>query len=206
MAIQYSTVLRNNRLDAIESGGAQGAPTSIVAWQASHAYTALTDWCINDTGKMYLCTTSGTSASSGGPTGTGANITDGTAHWTYIGQAGIEGTPVLSLYDGTMPANCAASLSGNTLLATGSLPADWMSNASSGSKAKNGTWTVTGQSGASTGTNVTFFRIYDLAGTCHIQGSVTATGGGGVMTMDNVNVANAQVVTVNTFSLTDGNA
>jgi len=42
----------------------------------------------NDTGKIYELTTPGTSASSGGPTGTTATwdgITDGTCKWRYIG-------------------------------------------------------------------------------------------------------------------------
>jgi hypothetical protein len=52
------------------------------AWQASTAYTvgALRT---NDGGKTYLCTTAGTSAGSGGPTGTGSAISDGTCVWDY---------------------------------------------------------------------------------------------------------------------------
>ena len=52
------------------------------AWQASTAYS-VGDSVINDTGKIYICDTAGTSAGSGGPTGTGSNITDGTARWDY---------------------------------------------------------------------------------------------------------------------------
>lgn len=115
--------------------------------------------------------------------------------------------PVMRLYNGTKPATAATALSGNTLLAEGTLPSDWMAAASSGSKAKSGTWTLTGQSGASTGTNAVFFRIYASDGTTSkIQGDVTATGGGGDLTMDNINVANAQTVTVNSFTLSAGNA
>jgi hypothetical protein len=115
-------------------------------------------------------------------------------------------SPKFRLYNGTMPADETTALSGNTLLAEGALPSDWLAAASGGVKSKTGTWTLTGQSGAGAGTNATFFRIYDSAGTtCHAQGTVTATGGGGDATMDNVSVANAQVVTVNTFSITAGN-
>ena len=39
-------------------------------------------------GNLYRCTTAGTTASSGGPTGTGGSITDGTAVWTYIQVGG----------------------------------------------------------------------------------------------------------------------
>jgi len=36
-------------------------------------------------GRVYVCTTAGTTASSGGPTGTGSGISDGTAVWAYAG-------------------------------------------------------------------------------------------------------------------------
>lgn len=118
----------------------------------------------------------------------------------------ISTAPQLRLYNGTPPANADAALSSNTLLAQGSLPSDWMSAASGGVKAKSGTWSLTGQSGAGSGTAATFFRIYDSSGTtCHLQGSVTAVGGGGDMTLDNNSIANAQAVTVNTFSITSAN-
>lgn len=52
-------------------------------WTASTVY-ALGQQVINDSGKVYKCTTAGTSASSGGPTGTGSGITDGTAVWQYV--------------------------------------------------------------------------------------------------------------------------
>jgi hypothetical protein len=39
-----------------------------------------------------------------------------------------------------------------------------------------------------------------------MQGTVTISGGGGDMTLDNPNIAQNQVVTVNTFSVTAGNA
>jgi hypothetical protein len=52
------------------------------AWQASTAY-AIGDVVSNDGDKVYTCDTAGTSAGSGGPTGTGANITDGSARWDY---------------------------------------------------------------------------------------------------------------------------
>lgn len=121
---------------------------------------------------------------------------------TIVGTA-----PIMRLYNGTKPATPATALSGNTLLAEGSLPSDWAGAASAGSKAKSGTWTLTGQSGAGAGTAATFGRIYRSDGTtCDVQFTVTATGGGGDMTLDNNNIANAQVLTVNTFTISDNNA
>ena len=37
---------------------------------------------------QYVCTVAGTSAASGGPTGTGTGITDGTVTWDYYSPAG----------------------------------------------------------------------------------------------------------------------
>lgn len=54
------------------------------AWQALTVY-AVGDRVSNDTGKVYECDTAGTSAGAGGPTGTGSNITDGSARWDYLG-------------------------------------------------------------------------------------------------------------------------
>lgn len=41
----------------------------------------------HDGGKLYVCITAGVSAGSGGPTGTGSNITDGSVHWAYVGTS-----------------------------------------------------------------------------------------------------------------------
>ena len=115
-------------------------------------------------------------------------------------------SPKLRIYNGTPPANASAALAGNTLLAEGSLPSDWMSNSSGGVKSKTGTWTLTGQSGAGAGTAGTFYRVYDSAGTTsHEQGTFTASGGGGDMTIDNNSIANAQSITVATYTKTAGN-
>jgi hypothetical protein len=115
-------------------------------------------------------------------------------------QAGA--TAKLQLRTGAQPANCAAAASG-TLLCEMTLPSDWMAAASAGAKAKSGTWTGTG---AAAGT-AAHFRIVDNAGTtCHMQGTVTATGGGGDVTLDNAVIAVSQVVTANSFTITAGNA
>lgn len=106
----------------------------------------------------------------------------------------------LRIYSGSAPANCAAAATG-TLLATLTLPSDWMAAASSGVKAKAGTWTGTGSAAGTAG----YCRILDSTGTtCHIQG--TAGVGTGDFQFDNTNIASTQAVTVNTFSLTASNA
>ena len=115
-------------------------------------------------------------------------------------------SPKLRIYSGSVPANASASLGAAVLLAEGALPSDWLGNSSGGVKSKAGTWTLTGQSGAGAGTAGTFYRIYDSAGTTsHEQGTFTASGGGGDMTIDNNSIANAQSITVATYTKTAGN-
>jgi hypothetical protein len=110
---------------------------------------------------------------------------------------------VLKIRTGAPPANCGAADSG-TVLATCSLPSDWMAAASSGSKAKSGTWEDT--SADNTGT-AGHWRLYASDGTtCHAQGTVTATGGGGDMTVDNTSFATGQAFTVTSFTITADNA
>ena len=110
---------------------------------------------------------------------------------------------LLRIYSGSAPADCATAAIG-TLLAEASLPSDWMTAASAGAKAKTGTWSDS--SANNTGT-AAHFRLYDSGGTtCHMQGTVTATGGGGDMTVDSTSFTAGQVFTISTFTLTDANA
>jgi hypothetical protein len=110
---------------------------------------------------------------------------------------------VLKIRTGAVPANVAAADSGS-VLATLSLPSDWLAAAASGAKAKAGTWEDA--SADATGT-AAHFRVYASNGsTAHIQGTVTATGGGGDLTVDNTSFAAGQAFTVTSFTLTDGNS
>ena len=56
-------------------------------WAASTAYVL--NQQVHNGGNVYRCTTAGTSAVSGGPTGTGTGITDNTAVWAYVGPQDI---------------------------------------------------------------------------------------------------------------------
>lgn len=118
-------------------------------------------------------------------------------------ETAIGTSAILKIRTGAAPADVATADSG-TVLATLNLPSDWLAAASSGSKAKSGTWQDT--SADATGT-AAHFRIYASDGTtAHLQGTVTATGGGGDLTLDNISIASAQSVTITGFTLTDGNA
>ena len=116
---------------------------------------------------------------------------------TTIGTSAI-----LKIRTGAQPATCATADSG-TVLATLNLPSDYLAAAASGSKAKAGTWEDTSADAAGTAGH---WRLYASDGvTCHAQGSVTATGGGGDMTEDNTSFDAGQAFTVTAWSFTDGN-
>jgi hypothetical protein len=118
-------------------------------------------------------------------------------------EATIGASAVLKIRTGAPPANCAAGDSG-TVLASMNLPASWMADAASGAAAKAGTWEdLLAEAAGDAG----HFRIYDSGVTaCGLQGTVTATGGGGDMTLNNINIALNQPVTITGFTVTDGNA
>jgi hypothetical protein len=118
-------------------------------------------------------------------------------------ETAIGTSAILKIRSGSVPATCATADAG-TVLATVNCPSDYLAAASSGSKAKSGTWEDT--SADATGT-AAHFRLYASDGTtCHMQGTVTITGGGGDMTVDSVSFTAAQAFTITGFTLTDGNA
>ena len=73
--------------DGVEKTVHHGA----VPWVASTAYAVGNK--VQNGANIYVCDTAGTSAGSGGPTGTGANITDGSARWDY--EATVSATTTL---------------------------------------------------------------------------------------------------------------
>ena len=74
--------------DIFELTATDDLPVKIfsAAWASGTTYK-VNDQRTNDSGKLYLCTVAGTSAGSGGPTGTGSSITDNTVTWKYIAAA-----------------------------------------------------------------------------------------------------------------------
>jgi hypothetical protein len=118
-------------------------------------------------------------------------------------ETAVGTSAVLKIRTGAPPATVATADSG-TVLATLNLPSDWLAAASGGTKAKSGTWEDTSADAAGTAAH---FRVYASDGTtAHLQGTVTATGGGGDMTLDNAVIAAGQSITITGFTLTDGNA
>lgn len=109
--------------------------------------------------------------------------------------------PVLTIRSGAVPVDCAAADSG-TALATVACPADWLATAASGAKGQLGLW----QDAAADATGTAgHFRIKQ-GGTCHLQGTITVTGGGGDMTLGSVAITAAQQVTITSFSIIAGGA
>lgn len=113
----------------------------------------------------------------------------------------IGGTSViLEIRTGSQPANCAAASTG-TLLAQITLDADWAAAASSGSKAFQGL-PDSDSSANGTGT-AAHFRLFKSDGTtCFMQGTVTATGGGGDLEIDNTSIVTGQVVSLASWTIT----
>lgn len=107
---------------------------------------------------------------------------------------------VLKLWTGAQPATCAAADSG-TLLASITLASDWASAASSGTKDLS-SLPVSDTSIDNDGT-AGHFRLYASDGTtCHMQGSVTATGDGGDLTVDSVSFVTGQTFNVVSWTWT----
>jgi len=118
-------------------------------------------------------------------------------------ESTIGTSAVMKIRTGSPPASCATADSG-TVVATLSLPSDWMAAASSGQKAMSGTWQDSSADAAGTAGH---FRVYDSGGTtCHMQGTITATGGGGDMELDNTVLAAGQQFQVTSFTLNEANA
>lgn len=111
----------------------------------------------------------------------------------------VEGgtSAILKIRTGAQPADCATADSG-TVLATLNLASDWMAAASSGSKAKAGTWQDASADASGTAAH---FRLYKSDGTtCIMQGSVGA--GSGDLSLDSTSITAGQSVTVTGFTLT----
>jgi hypothetical protein len=122
--------------------------------------------------------------------------------WLDAIEVAIGASAKLELWTGAKPANCAAAPTG-TKLASVACPADYLAAAVNGSKLLAGAWSFVGLAAGDAG----YFRLVDNTGaTCHVQGSVTATGGGGDMTIDNVNIAVGQAGSVTAFTITAGGA
>lgn len=114
-------------------------------------------------------------------------------------EAEIGASPIMEIRSGAKPANCAAANTAGSLLAELFLPADAFADAATAQKVMAGTWEDTSANAAGT---AGYYRVWNNAKTvCHIQGSITATGGGGDMQLDNTSIALGQKITITNFVL-----
>lgn len=110
------------------------------------------------------------------------------------------GTRTLKLFSGSPPASCADADTGTNVA---NISYGWAS-ASNGQLVMNGTMSDSNTTDNSR-VDAGYFRLYG-DGTCHIQGTVSATGGGGDMTMSKVYFEAGSYFTIASFTLTEGNA
>lgn len=106
----------------------------------------------------------------------------------------------LKIFSGAVPVNCAAADPAGELV-NETLPGPALTN-TSGVLTKAGTWTFTGDASGTAAS----FRLYTSAAVCFAQGDVTATGGGGTMTIDNTSIATGQAGEVTAVTITIGGA
>ncbi len=116
-------------------------------------------------------------------------------------ETAVGTSPIFKLRTGAQPGSFGSASSG-TVLASFSLPSDWLGAASGGVKSKSGTWSGTASATGTAG----HYEIWDSSGSVlHERGDVTATGGGGDATIDNTSIASGQTITINTWTVTAGN-
>ena len=104
----------------------------------------------------------------------------------------------LELRSGSSPG--AQNTATGTLIASIAITADSFAAAASRAKGLNGL-PLSDTSADNAGT-LGYFRLKNAADTRRIDGDITATGGGGAMTVDNTSVTAGQKVTVTALNLT----
>jgi hypothetical protein len=116
-----------------------------------------------------------------------------------VDRTDVGGAGSLKIYTGTQPADADSTPAG-TLLVTIALAATAFGSASAAGTAtlasvpRTGTAVAAGTAGC--------FEVLSGGGLKVFQGTVTATGGGGDLTVDNTNIASAQVVNVSSLTYT----
>jgi hypothetical protein len=125
-------------------------------------------------------------------------LNDNMANDLLDGIDSVFNSGTLEIRSGSQPASANDAATG-TLLASIALPADAFAAAASRSKGKSGTWQDASADAAGT---AGWFRLKNGADTRRIDGSVTATGGGGQVEVDNTSLAAGQQFTITAFNLT----
>jgi hypothetical protein len=100
---------------------------------------------------------------------------------------GGAGAGYIEIRTGSQPATVATAASG-TLLGTVTLSDPAFGNATTASPSVATASAITSDTSADASGTAGWFRAYDSAATAIIDGSITATGGGGDMTLDNTSI------------------
>lgn len=117
---------------------------------------------------------------------------------THAGNASL-----LRIYSGAVPANANAALGGAVLLAELVAGSPLAPAAAAGVLTANA---ITQDSSADNAGTASFFRLYKADGTTVVmQGSATATGGGGDLQLNTTSITAGGPVAVTSLVLTEGN-
>jgi hypothetical protein len=127
----------------------------------------------------------------------------------YMLDSGVntafDGGAFLDIYTGAQPANADTAPSG-TLLASVSLPADPFAAAAAGAVALQGTWVDASADASGTAGWARIRTNADAGGASttlrRLDGSVTASGGGGDFQLSTVSITSGQQVSITSGSLT----
>lgn len=112
----------------------------------------------------------------------------------------VDTDPWFALFTGPPPANTFASNTG-TLLIMKQLASDWSTGAASGQKGVN-TFTANGVGVGIAG----HFRLFkSTADVCYLQGTVSESGGGGDLIIDNASINIDQGLAVSNWIIFEGN-
>lgn len=114
-------------------------------------------------------------------------------------------TPKLNVYSGSIPQDTAAGATGTLLAQLNAYDSNsaFLGSAANGSISK-GAWPYTQAIAQGT---AGYFRITNSGGTtCHMQGTITLTGGGGDMTFDDITLEVGQPIVITGFTVNAGGA
>ena len=113
---------------------------------------------------------------------------------------GGAGAGYIEIRTGSQPATVATAASG-TLLGTLTLSDPAFGNASAASPSVATASAITSDTNADATGTAGWFRAYDSAGTAIIDGSITATGGGGDMTLDSVSIVAGGTIALTSWTV-----
>jgi len=110
----------------------------------------------------------------------------------------------IEIRTGAPPNNCEDATTG-TLLATFDLPDPAFGNAADinpGARATANSIDPVAAVASSNDATAKYWRMFDSDDECKGQGTVTASGGGGDMIIDNMDIASGQEITITAFTIT----